>query len=417
MKKHISWNSLKEFYCSRWYSSLIIIFSALMILMFFEIKNHRFRSSDFKVYYRAAERLINGDNLYRPDLDGHYYYKYSPTAAAYFIPVSVFPVKVAQALHWTVMACFASLGFYLALVMVRPGFRDDPPLKINNLLLLAALIVGVHLEEEFYLGQVNHILFVSYLLIAFLVSRGKNLPASAIWAITIFIKPFGFIFLPYYLIRKKFKLVSFFIVFTVLLIFLPLPFTGAANFTNQYQHWFHELSIELSAKQSLLADSNHTIFSILARYTPLRLLDFTPEVTKIFQLSITMAIAFIFLFLYYRGRRLKDSYMLETAFLISLIPLLSFTNRYAFQFIELTVICILFNFRKIPKLWQIVAISGFVLSGINMHDLWGKDIWFFLNTISLVAIGAALLQAVLVKLRLQEAKADSSSDIVLKTAV
>ncbi len=143
--------------------------------MLLEVKNHRFRSSDFKVYYRAGERLINSENLYRPDIDGHYYYKYSPTAALYFVPAALLPLELAKVLHWTVMALTACLGFYLALLMVRPNFHDDDPKLINNLILLTGLILSVHIEREFYLGQVNHILLVLFLLIVFLTARGRDL--------------------------------------------------------------------------------------------------------------------------------------------------------------------------------------------------------------------------------------------------
>lgn len=394
---------IREYYNSHWQASLIIIFSVLMILMLMEVKNHRFRSNDFKVYYRAAGRLLDGENIYRPDIDGHYYYKYSPTAAVYFIPISVFPLGAAKVIHWTVMALMACLGFYLALLMVRPGFRDDDPRHINNLLLLLALILSVHVEREFFLGQVNHILLVLYLAMFLLIEKGADFPASIIWAGTIFIKPFGLIFLPYYLIRKRFKLVLFFVLFAALFTLAPLPFTGVSNFAGQYQHWFHELGVEMAWKQSLLANENDTIFSLLARYTPLRLLDFTPEVTRIFQIAILSVVAFLFLYIYYRGRTIKDSYVLETGLLMALIPMLSFTNHYAFQFIELAAFIIVFNYRNLSRPWRITAVIGLVLTGLNMHDLWGKTLYAFFNDISLVGIGAIMVQAVLVNFRLRSA--------------
>ncbi len=391
---------IREYYNTRWQTSFVIIFSVLMILMLMEVKNHRFRSNDFKVYYRAAGRLVNGENLYRPQADGLYYYKYSPTAAVYFVPISFAPVTLAKVMHWTVMAMVACLGFFLALSMVRPGFRDDDPRHINNLILLLGLILGVHLEREFFLGQVNHILLVFYLLIFYLVNKGKELPASIIWAGTIFIKPFGLIFLPYFLVKKRFKLVLSFFLSAAVLTLAPLPFTGMANFSGQYQHWFHELGVEMAWKQSLLADANDTIFSLLARYTPLRLLDFTPDVTRIFQLIILGIIALLFLYMLYRGKAVKDSYVLEAGFLVALIPILSFTNNYAFQFIELAAFIIVFNYWRLSKTWRIIAVVGLIFTAINMHDLWGGNIYDFLNNISLVGIGAIMVSATLVALRI-----------------
>ena len=408
MLKLITW--VRHFYRTNWRASFVIIFSILMILMLLEVKNHRFRSSDFKVYYRAAERLTQGENLYRPDIDGHYSYKYSPTAAAYFIPATVFPLEAAKVLHWIVMALVVCLGFYLSLVMVRPGFRhtdgrqvrkDDPKL-INNLLLLLGLILSVHLEREFFLGQVNHILLVLYLAMIFLVSRKREGLAALIWAGSIFIKPFGFIFLPYYLVKRKFKVVALFLLFAAIFGLLPMLFTGPENFAGQYRHWFHELSVELSTKQSLLAPENDTIFSILARYTPFRLLDFTPITTRIFQFVILTAIGTLFLYVMIRGRKIERADILEAGFLICTIPLLSYTNHYAFQFIQLAAFLIVFNYSKLSKPWRVAAIVGLIFTAINMHDIVGQRIYDFLNAISLVAAGAIILQAVVVNLRLRK---------------
>jgi hypothetical protein len=401
MQNQSLWARAMGLYKTRWWLSLPIIFSVLMILMLFEIKNHRFRANDFKVYHRAAGRLLNGENLYRPDIDGHYYFKYSPTAAVFFIPSAVLPFSAAKVLHWIVMAFVVCLGFYLSLKMARPDFADAPPQVINNLLLLIGVIVGVHMEREFFLGQVNHILLVLYIGMIYLISKGKNLIPSLLWAGSIFIKPFGLIFLPYYIIKKKLRLVALFFAFLAILAVLPLPFTGAAAFGNQYHHWLTELTTELSTRESLLQNENDTVFSILARYTPFRLLDFTPRITIIFQLVILAMIAVSFLSILILGCDLERGYVLEGAFLISMIPLLSFTNHYAFGFIELMIFVIVVNWNSLSKWTRIAAIVGFVATGMNMHDLWGGRIWQFLNEISLVAIGAIILLFVLSSLRLR----------------
>ncbi len=228
------------------------------------------------------------------------------------------------------------------------------------------------------------------------------MPAAILWAGSIFIKPFGLIFLPYFLIKKRFKLITYFVFFSAVLALAPMIFTGIANFGGQYSHWFHEMGVEMAWKQSLLANENDTIFSLVARYTPLRLLDFTPAVTRIFQLIMLSLIGLLFLYMFYRGRSIKDSYLLESGFLIALIPILSFTNHYAFQFIELSVFIIVFNYWKLSKSWRIVAVVGFVFTALNMHDVWGSTIYNFLNNISLVGVGAIMVQAVLVNFRMKD---------------
>jgi len=152
----------------RWYSSLIIIFSLMTIFMVFEVRNNRFTMNDFGVYYRAASRLMDSENLYRPVEDGHYYYKYSPTAAMYFIPFAILPLAIAKISYWLFLAALMCFGFYLCLKMVKPDYQKLPTKTVNSRLLISALILGVYLQRELHLGQVNHILLVIYLMIVYL---------------------------------------------------------------------------------------------------------------------------------------------------------------------------------------------------------------------------------------------------------
>ena len=58
-----------------------------------ELINGRLEMVDLEVYYRAAERLVDGGDLYRgveEDPYFHYVFKYSPPAALLFVPFILF---------------------------------------------------------------------------------------------------------------------------------------------------------------------------------------------------------------------------------------------------------------------------------------------------------------------------------------
>lgn len=395
----LSW--LKNLYRSRWYISLIILFLILMVYLFFEIKNNRFWLNDFQVYHKAAGRIIQGENIYQGEIDGFYRYKYSPTAAIFFIPIGMLPLTTAKILYWVFLSSVICIGFYLALRLVRPGFRMLSPVYINNLILLAALILGVNIERELHLGQVNQLLLVSYLAIIFLVRSNRTTAAALIWAAGIFLKPFGIILLPYFLATRRFRTVIYFLLFLTIFAVAPAIFTGVDNLAGQYSSWFAELAIELSQKQDLLLDGNHTMFSVLARYTPVRFLAMTPMLATVFQPIILILISMVVVFLIRRGRDLENRMILESSFLIGLIPLLSFTSYNAFGFLELALILILFNMREFSKRQRIFAIAGLILIGINIHDVVGHKLWVLFNDLSLVAIGAILLLSVLTSMRVR----------------
>lgn len=391
---------IKSLYRSRWYTSLLILFLILMIYMLLEIVNDRFWLSDFQVYHKAAGRMIQGENLYQGDVDGFYKYKYSPPAAVFFIPFGIIPLTFAKVLYWVFLSAIICIGFYLAFSLVEPRFRNESPARINNLILISALVLGVNLERELHLGQVNYLLMVSYLAILYLLQKDKIIISALIWAAGIFLKPFGFILLPYFLIKRRFRLTGYFLILLVLFTILPAVFVGFANLPGQYSDWFGQLSIELSRKQDLLQDGNHTIFSVLARYTPVRFLDMAPLFAMLFQFAVLILIAAVMFFLIRRGQEPGNEMILESSFLIALIPLLSFTSYNAFGFLALAVILILFNMPKLSRGQRVTALAGLILIGFNIHDIVGHELWVLFNDLSLVAIGAVFLLAVLISMRM-----------------
>jgi hypothetical protein len=276
----------------------------LMVYLLFEIKNNRFWLSDFQVYHKAAGRIVQGQNIYQGEIDGFYRYKYSPAAAIFFIPIGMISLTPARVLYWVFLSSVICIGFYLSLRLVRPRFRMLSPAYINNLILLSALILGVNIERELHLGQVNQLLLVSYLLIIFLIRNNKTGMAALIWAAGIFLKPFGIILLPYFLATRRFRPVIYFLVFLIIFAIAPAVFTGIDNLAGQYSSWFSELAIELSQKQELLQAGNHTIFSVLARYTPVRFLAITPMLATVFQSIILVLVSLVVIFMIRRGRDL-----------------------------------------------------------------------------------------------------------------
>jgi Glycosyltransferase family 87 len=393
--------TIKTAYKKKWYFSFCILLALSLIYLLCELKNDRFYQRDFHVYYTAAQRIMHGENLYRPIEDGFYHYKYSPVAALFFVPFAVFPFGAAKVLYWFFLSCVICFGFYLSILMLEPGFkRRDDFRSINNLALLSALVVSVHFVRELELGQVNHVLLVVYLCALYLFWKKRQLPCAVVLSASFFLKPFSLIFLPWFFLRKKWKTIGYFLGSVVALGVVSILFFGPLKVKSQYHGWVEELSIELSHKQDLLARENHTVFSLVARYTPLR---FTPVVTtyaRYYQLSLLLIIGLAFVYIIRKGRDLPGrTFVLEGAFLINLIPLLSFTSHNAFGFVELSVVLMLYYFKQLPRWLKITAIAGMVLSGGNIYDVVGKKLWSVFNDASLVGIGGLVLCISLVFIR------------------
>jgi hypothetical protein len=372
---------------------------ACILFMFAEIHNGRFHYSDFEVYYQAGHRILAGENLYRPVEDGFYRYLYSPTAALYFIPISFLTFPVAKVVYWCFLTAMILAGLYLAFSLISPDIRNESPARINTLFLLAGLILGVHIQRELHLGQVNHILLVFYLAIVYCYARGKTVLLAVLWAMSVFIKPFAFIFLPYFVLKRRWKEMALCCIFTLLLFAAPLLFYTPDEYSKQLQGEMTEIKIELQEKQDLLHSANHTIFSVLARYSPLNMITFTPSVTKTYQGAVLCLMAgFIFWFVRC-GESVERGYIPDFALLIACIPLLSYTSYNAFGFVELLVCLLLYHFSSLTRSERFCVIAGFVLSGGNWYDLWRKRLWRVFEGWSLLSIGTILLIAVLMMKR------------------
>ncbi|MCP4438301.1 MAG: DUF2029 domain-containing protein [Aureispira sp.] len=374
---------------------------ALIGVIYFIIEqlNGRFQLVDFEVYYKAATRAISGENLYRPEEDGFFRYKYSITAALFFIPLSVLPLFASKVCYWFLLTFTMVFGYRLLHTLTARPFQS----KIYGPLLLTGILGLVSTELELHLGQVNFIILSLLLGTAYFYKKQKQLSAALLWAISIFLKPFGLILLPYFIVRKEFKLLGFFFSLATLLFFLPILFYGWTGLWEQTQLWMQELSIEMSKKQDLLQEANHTIFSVIARYTPLAYITFSDSIIKIYQLVLLSSLGLIVLFAMRKTKDMEDHIPYDFAYLIALIPMLSFTDKNAFLFVLPLIFMLLINFHKLPKLAKFLSVLGLFLYGGNVRELWmripapGYDnaalCW---DALSFITIGSLLVWSIFV---------------------
>lgn len=375
---------------------ILLVFSIIFLIM--EVYNGRFWQSDFTVYYKSAVRLLNGENMFRIAEDGHYIFKYSPVSALIFIPFTAFSLGFSKYIYWFLLTGIVISNFYFATILAY-RINGVKSLNINKIIILGALIMVVHFQRELHLGQVNQILLLSYLLIAFFLKKKKPILIGALLSLSIFIKPFGLIFIPYLIVKGKYKELLTTIGTGIVYFFVPLLFYTWDMFLNQNMQWYNELVIELSHKQDLMLVANHTIFSVIARYTGLGLLLETSVYTKVFQLTILAGIAILVLWFIRMGKKKQNSETAEMALLIALIPLLSFTSHNAFGFAGLLVIIIIIYFKKLFLIEKIASIIGMVLLGGNYFDIWGSYLSGLFNDLSLVSVGTIMLMSILVVIR------------------
>jgi len=392
-------NNIHVAYKKYWFISLIIIGLICVLSIFLEIRNHGLIMSDFEVFYTSASRLVKGLNLYQIEGDGFYVFKYSPTSAVYFTPFSLLPLNSSKVLYWLFLCFLIVIGYALMGKLFLPDLLKNNPLRFNNLIFLAFAAVAMHVIRELYLGQVNWVLLTLYLWMIYAVVNKKYFQASFSLALSLFIKPFGLILIPYLLLKRQTREFLYLLLFTFLLLIIPLVFYDLTSYLGQVNAWFNELVIEMGNKQALEADANHTIFSVIFRYSPLSFIEMSPTAAFIYQLIVLVGLILVVLWYINMGRGIKFATQENMALLVALIPLLAFTNENAFLFITPVIVANLRLFTFMKLFEKVIFIAGIVLQGGNIYELWGKRLCDLFLDYSVVSIGAILIIFVMFSLR------------------
>jgi len=343
---------------------------------------------DLEVYYRAADRLVDGGELYRSaeeDPWEHYVYKYAPPAALFFIPFLPFGIPLSKIIYWILLTLVLGLTLYILRLVFSK--KDGQNARIVTGLVLGILIIGTHFFRELHLGQVNLLLLGLYISALALHLNQKPMASGGLLAFSIFIKPFALIFLPLFLIMGKWKEMIYFIGFGMLFFLLPMLFyTDSNTYFSLYSSWYAELSIELGEKQDFFAQGNHTLFSFLARFTPIGLIPLAGNAKIVYQLIILLAVAVVFTWFYFsrpvpeRGKRL---FIVLTA----MIPLIAYTSYNAFIFSLTLIVFLLFRFRELNTVFKIIFILSCIFIGGNIYDLVGPLLFDQLWAISIYSWG------------------------------
>lgn len=365
-----------------------------------DLINDRLWLSDFEVYYRSAARLIDGITLYRHPEDLHYVFKYSPVSALYFTPFLWLPFAISKVIYWVSLSFYMIAGYMFLLKSTDEGYLQTKREHLNWIFLILIPVTGVHFLRELHLGQVNHLILVVYLLMLYLYQNSRFVLTGTLLSFSFFLKPFSLIFIPYFILKKEYRVLLSFLLSSTVLFIIPLPFYGSWDtLLSEYMNWFHELFIELGNKQDLFSDGNHTIFSILARYTPLGMIAGSHQL--IFQLLILAALAISLLIFIVKGNGVRRSAPLDITVLAALIPLLAFTSSNAFIYSSGLIVVLLLNWSSLIRVEKVLAVSGFVLTGVNFAEILGKSFSEYLSAASAVSIATLLLVIVAFSLRLR----------------
>ena len=370
---------------------LVLILAAVVVLAGAYIFHIRRDMTDFGVCWQGGQRIVQGETLYR-EADGHLQFKYSPAAALFFVPLALLPYEAAKAVWYILELAFLAGLFLFSWLMLPAGARKAAPI-----FLWTFLIELKFLARELELGQVNlFILFILILMLYFLLSQ-KELSAGLLWGSSLFFKPYALVFFPFFLIKKKIRTLSAGITVLVAGLLLPALFYGIKGNFSVLREWPETLSKSTSG---LLASyDNASLYGFLLKTVP----SLSKYASGAIFLTIFLVLAAVVLWLIRTGRTspsIKNPEVLESAFLLILIPLFSPLGwNYNYLYSLLAVMLIIKAWRRFPRTAQIILIINFIIIGTSLIEIWGRELFRFYTHYALVVLNFLIVLASLAYLR------------------
>ena len=254
------------------------------IYFLFEHLHGRAQMADFRVYYDAANALRNGESVYGVAFGvSSGFYKYSPLAAALFIPFTWFPYTIASGIFYFLITIAVTWFSIASLKLLRKDFPAD---KLIFSAFITTLFLADHIERELHLGNVNLLLLLSCVAMSHFEKSNKSWASGGLYALILLFKPHFLILAPVLFMFGKYKTLGISLLSLILALLLPALLCGLTQNVELHQLWWNAMK----AHNIALHTSPNTIYGILHNAMPLDL----PGIVYII-LGLTLAATAIFI--------------------------------------------------------------------------------------------------------------------------
>jgi len=307
---------------------------------------------DFEVNYRAGERLRAGESLYRTS-DGHYMFKYFPSSALLYVPFSFLPLPAAKAL-WYGLTVVCSFALFVVSKRLVWGRAPAP----WHLLAIPPVVLAKFFVVEIKLGQINALVT---LVLLFMASARSEAGAGALWGLATAMKPYGLIFLPYYMVRARFAALAAGLAVLGGAFLLPSVFYGLERNLEVHREWYRTLSE--STPRELGSADNVSLAAFLTKWS------LPPELAA----GLVLGLGIGMLLILRRGKDLQRAAVLEVGALLTLIPLVSPLGwDYQFLTSALALTLLARHWSDFPRFFRWLLGANLALIAFSIYDLMGR---------------------------------------------
>ncbi len=375
------------------YLFILIAFILLISIFLLKVQEHM---RDFEVNYTAGKRMRAGENLYQKK-DGHYMFKYLPSSALFYIPLSFLPLNVAKAI-WFVLVVFSICSLVTISYRILPLKTGKP----FYLLFFTSLILVRYFLRELQLGQINAVVgMVLLFMVWFLISEKDKKPAQneisagLLWGLALSLKPHSLIFLPYFLIKKKWKALLSGLGFLSLALFVASLFYGFKGYTAVLKEWLAALS--RSTPGLFTSQDNISFVALFMKWTGER------NLSLVLAGVAVILLAFLVLAIVIKGKGILRAPVLECSVLFILIPLVSPLGwDYTLLVSVLGVMILIQNFFEFSKFWRALLVADFFIITFSLFDILGRELYARFMSWSVITLNFVILIGYLSYLRLRK---------------
>lgn len=371
---------------ARWFALLPVLYLVLLFI------NHRFQLSDFNVYYGAADALINGEQVYGKAFGlSSGFYKYSPEILVPFLPFALLKYDVAAVLFYLI-----NTGIILLLLneFKQTFFKSYKWGKeVWFFLIVTVLFFGDQLERELFLGNVNALLLLLTLWAVRSIENKQHAKAGLIYAVVLCFKIHFLILLPYFILKKEWKVLLYTIVGLIgmaIILFICVP----SRFVVLHTQWLKAVQ----AHNVQLDHSPNTIYFFIQKILSSLHMSVIPIAAVLIGLGIA-GVAYLTFIWKKIGMGFQSK---EALVLLALIPVLTHTDTEHFLWAMPFFLMMLITISTWNKKGKLVGAATLVLASIpflfNSPDLVGKT---FSKMLDEGGIGLALLLMLLIALVVQ----------------
>ena len=384
----------------------IVLLIALVIFLSVFFENSFHKMNDFKVTYRAASRVLNGEDLYNWE-DGHYVYKYSPFFALLVAPFGLIPFSYARFL-WMALMCASLFGTVRMGKYLVMGHRSPP----RFFYFLSLLLIAKFLLREIELGQTDFLQLLLILSLFVFLEKGNEFLGGLFLALSVIIKLTPLIVVPYLIYKKRFRTLVWSFVFIFAFFFFPCLIYGFDGNLSLLRNWHEFLS--LSSPPLIANDMNQSIFGMFYRFLTaseynVNFLNLDPNVVNVLIYVITIGSYVCLLFFSRLSRKIEISFIhaqeaIEYSFLLIFIALFSplgWIQNFS-SLVLASMVLVYYTFRTgfRDKTVNFLLIFSFVLGSAINYETVGRRLNDLALYYSLITIGAILIAAGLSRLRL-----------------